>query len=88
MFAIMKRVAAVYVAVALVASGAGCASSSRSKPPLLHHSEFSTATRLWDGRNDIEHREEILKRKGLTEEDARRYAEIEYLKSRAGSPLR
>jgi hypothetical protein len=84
----VKKFATVSVAVGLVALGAGCASSSRSKPPLPHHSEFSTASRLWEGSADLEHREEILKRRGLSAEEARQYAEIEYLKSRAGSPLR
>lgn len=84
----MKRVAALTLAVGMLPLGSGCTSSARRHPPLPHHSEFSTATRLWEDRVDIEHREKILQRKGLSAEEARQYSEIEYLRSRAGSPLR
>lgn len=74
--------------VGVVALGTGCSITSRRSPPLSYQSEFSTAVRLWNGECEIERRAESLERKGLSAGEARQYSEIEYLKSRAGSPLR
>lgn len=84
----MKRALAGIVVLGAILVGTGCTSSSRRNPPLSYQSEFSTAARLWRADLDIEKRAESLQRKGLSAEEANQYAEIEYLKSRAGSPLR
>jgi hypothetical protein len=84
----MKAFVARFLTVGAIAACTGCTSSSQRSAPLRHHSAFSTAQRLWEGDSDIKRRAESLERKGLSADEARQYAEIEYLKSRAGSPLR
>ena len=84
----MKAFAALVLTVGVIGASTGCTNSSQRNTPLSYHSEYSTARRLWDGERDIERRAESLERKGLSADEARQYAEIEYLKSRAGSPLR
>jgi hypothetical protein len=79
------------VAVAALVLMTGCATSRNAavpSPTPPHRSEFSTGERVRVGEEDIEARAKSLERQGFTAKEARQYAEIEYLKSRAGSPLR
>lgn len=77
--------------VGLVVVGTGCTTSSRKRsvsPAIDLYSGHSTAQRLQEADREIDRRAESLERKGMSAGEARQYAEIEYLKSRAGSPLR
>lgn len=69
----------------------GCTVAKRPvivSPTPPHRSEYSTGERLRLGEDAIEARAESLERQGFTSKEARQYAEIEYLKSRTGSPVR
>lgn len=77
------------VLLILVVCLGGCTSSRKGsrEPRMFGYSEYSTAERLRDADPAIEKRAESLERQGLGAKEARQYAEIEYLKSSAGSPL-
>ncbi len=79
--------AALLVVLGVVLVGCSTSKKRSTAPWIDHRSEFSTSTRLWRNDAAVEKRAESLERTGLSAKEAREYAEIEYLKSTAGSPL-